>query len=874
MKFFTLCRLVLCLLWLLPLSASAQVVLSEVGWAGSDLSTADEWFELTLADPAAPAQSLSGWTLYSGADTEPMIRFGPLSVSGAIVVANYSETQSRLLAAPALVTTAVSLPNVGLRLELRRADGSVADTVVLGDHPAGRTGAGGNGWASAERLDLLRSGSDPANWRTAESAAGFDPGAPLFGTPGFAFPSMNTTSGSSSSFVSTSSSTSTSSASGSGDVLDGAALVLSSSSSSVSSSSLASSSSSTSASAAHSSSSVSTRAIPLVGRLRITEVMADPEGNDDGEWVEVANLSAETIDIAGVLLQRRGFSRSYRFVELFGSGASLEPDEHLLIPRTQSLITLPNAGGEVFLTDGEELIDSFVYPAATEGVSSGLLEGLITFFCAPTPGTPNTRILPSGSLIVQGGALSGVGRVSLNVAADLPDLPGDISCHINFGDGSAADSCNPSTHVFSSVGSYDVSLTALTACGTVEASPLVVSVLEQPAAIVLAANVSGSKTTLSSSSSGAGQRSCSPSAATGVSIAGALPNPALDDEEGEQILLKNKTKQPIDLCGWVLDDGAEGSKPFRLDGTVLSAAEVKILPRPQTGIALNNDGDSVRLFRPGDERPYSEFTYDKAAEDQMVGPDFPAFVSSSSSKTSHEESMEPYLERKNHYIQVSVPQGSDAAEGDVFMSEVLSHPAKGETEWIELENESARSVDLSGWVLDDDPNGGSTAWVMPQGTVLEAGELRVFTRAETKLSLNDGGDIVELRRGSQVMDAVDLPALKSGIAYALMADGEWCQTTSLTPGDENTCYIKDDVQPKSKTKKSKISTADPSGSGEDLLAALQSGGRRGEMGQKPQSGASYGWLVWTLAVIGSLGAVAWVWMHFDEWRWKLQEKAK
>ena len=47
-----------------PIAASVNVVISEVMWMGSDLSTADEWVELAaFSDGAAAPASLSGWTL-------------------------------------------------------------------------------------------------------------------------------------------------------------------------------------------------------------------------------------------------------------------------------------------------------------------------------------------------------------------------------------------------------------------------------------------------------------------------------------------------------------------------------------------------------------------------------------------------------------------------------------------------------------------------------------------------------------------------------------------------------------------------------------------------------------------------------------------
>lgn len=864
MPMFALHRILLVILLLTPAAVSAQVVISELGWAGSDLSTADEWLELAPTDLTVNPQSLSGWTLHVGQATEPMIRFSDLSASGAIVVSNYAEAQSRLSLVPAYVTTAVSLPNVGLLLELRRPDGSVADSVVLGDRPAGHTGAGGGIWASAERIDPLRSGADPANWRTSEGSIGFDVGAPMFGSPGLVAwltSSSSLLSSWSSSEMSQSSSESVASSSASVDSFEG-----------VSQLAAASSIASSSVSAAVS----STRATALVGKFRITEVLADPEGSDDGEWIEVANVSGETIDVSGVLLQRRGLSRSYRFVDLFGSDASLEPDEYILISREQSLLTLPNAGGEIMLTDGEEVIDLFQYPAATEGVSYGIWQGSLSLFCTPTPGRSNEQSLPTARLFVQGGTVSGVGRVSLNVAANVPDVPGAMQCQIDFGDGSIANTCNPTSHTFSSVGSYDVSLMVSTACGVITGEGLVVSVLGEPADVIRTSAITAASSSSQHSDAvpkvGIVQRSCSPSAATGVSLAGALPNPAEDDEKAEEIRLVNTSSVPADLCGWTLDDGPEGSTPFSLDGIVLLPGEEKRLPRTLTKIALNNDGDAIRLFMPGQSEPFSEIQYDDADEDEWILFGFNKGSTNKNDQKSStiEKSIYPFMKTKNQ-IPVELNLATSAGdEGDIVISEILSHPTKGETEWIELENVSSSTVDLSGWVLDDDPSGGSGPWVLPRGTSMAPQSFLVFTRADSRLSLNDGGDSVELRRGSQVMDSIDVPSLKAGLSYALLENGEWCITTAQTPNAVNHCLSAVDVQPKGKRKKTPASGS----SSPDLLASLSASRRSQSGGLKDRENPEWGWIVWIGVVIGLLGLSVWIWMHFDEWQWKLQQSGK
>lgn len=858
-----------------PVPASAQAAISELGWAGSDLSAADEWIEIAPLS-ATGSVSLSGWTVYSltGTSTQKILTIGPVTLSGAaIVVSNYAETQSRLLAPPALVTTAVSLPNSALHLELHHPDGTVVDEVLLGSQPAGHTGASGGLWATAERIDPAVSGADPANWRTATISSGFDDGAPMLGSPGsvdwWSPEDSSSASSSSESSSEESSSESSSSSSSEEEILDGAELVLSSSSSfSVASSSSAASSSSSSVT----SSSSSLPPDGLIGGFRITEVMADPSGSDDGEWVEVGNLASVPLSVDGVLLQRRGLSRTYRFVEIFGTGATFAPGEHRVVSRERSLITLPNTGGELLLTHGEALVDSFLYPAADEGVSSGRLDDETVLFCTPTPGTRNIQSLPSAGLLIQGGSLSGVGKTSLNVAADIPDLPGDVACRIDFGDGTVSESCNPGSHAFNEPGSYDVQLEVFTVCGDIQADPLTVNVDEEQSSSSSASSSSAKNSSsssksqkTSSSSSGAEQRSCPPSAATGVSIAGALPNPAEADEEFEVIVLRNEGSAAADLCGWVLDDGPEGSKPFKLDGQSIAVGGDLRLLRTVTGLALNNDGDVVRLFRPGDPEPVSTVAYEKAREDEYVGP-MAVATAHQEEKHDHDQLTEPYQMRKSPPSD-GASGATSAAPGEIILSEVMSHPQAGQPEWIELQNLSGRTVDLSGWTLDDDPAGGSTPWLIPHGATVQAGGFIVFKKTETKLSLNDSGDQVELRRGSQLLDSVELPVLKADVAFARQGEDDWCQTSRFTPGAFNVCASVSSLQSKS------TKTQNPSSSQQlGLLASLKEAPSQPGMTHDPSGGL--GWIAWAGAALLLLGAVVWAWMHVDEWRWKLQQVAE
>jgi hypothetical protein len=163
-----------------PLSARAeaapQAVISEVNWAGSQASTADEWFE--LANRGETPLDLSGWSV--NGITLPTNTI--VSAHEVFLVANYGlgDLKTTLLTKAGLVTTAVSLGNSGMTLSLATPEGVIIDSYITGSKPA--TGSTVP-FASAER-DLTT-----LEWKTASTSANLSAAGQL-GTPGVAvFPS-------------------------------------------------------------------------------------------------------------------------------------------------------------------------------------------------------------------------------------------------------------------------------------------------------------------------------------------------------------------------------------------------------------------------------------------------------------------------------------------------------------------------------------------------------------------------------------------------------------------------------------------------------------------------------------------------------------
>jgi hypothetical protein len=87
----------------------------------------------------------------------------------------------------------------------------------------------------------------------------------------------------------------------------------------------------------------------------------------------------------------------------------------------------------------------------------------------------------------------------------------------------------------------------------------------------------------------------------------------VDSRDDEWIELRNLEARAVNLAGWAVDDVADGgSKPYTLPaGSVIPPDGFLVLFGRQTGIALNNDGDTVRLVRP-DGSLADEFVFTKS----------------------------------------------------------------------------------------------------------------------------------------------------------------------------------------------------------------------------------------------------------------------
>lgn len=125
----------------------------------------------------------------------------------------------------------------------------------------------------------------------------------------------------------------------------------------------------------------------------------------------------------------------------------------------------------------------------------------------------------------------------------------------------------------------------------------------------------------------------------------------------------------------------------------------------------------------------------------------------------------------------------------VIVNEFLANPIGSDTaaEFIELKNAGNAAVDLSGWRLDDVFNEGSASYVMPGGTMIGAGSVKAFSRTETKLALNNGGDSVRLLSPDGIERSLFSysDTVAEGQSYNYTESGRYVLSTTITEGKEN-----------------------------------------------------------------------------------------
>ncbi len=146
----------------------------------------------------------------------------------------------------------------------------------------------------------------------------------------------------------------------------------------------------------------------------------------------------------------------------------------------------------------------------------------------------------------------------------------------------------------------------------------------------------------------------------------------------------------------------------------------------------------------------------------------------------------PLLQRRgeNDEEGVSLPAGR---QGEVIINEILPNPegTDRDGEFIELKNNSTQRINLLNWQLDDS-EGGSRPYTINSDAWIDIEEYLLIHRTESGLALNNTFDSARLFNSfNELIDSIDYENVIEGESYARGKNGKWFWTEVITPETEN-----------------------------------------------------------------------------------------
>ncbi len=399
----------------------------------------------------------------------------------------------------------------------------------------------------------------------------------------------------------------------------------------------------------------------------INEFLAAPKTAYSQEWIELYNKENTSLDLGNWQLDDiEGGTSPYTLPE----GTTIESEGFLVFTRT---FGLNNDGDTVRLLNSTgTLVDSHSY----SGISYDLSEGRVpdggetwTTFATPTPGAANSNNPPEIADVQRSPLYPGAGdRVK-------------ISCEVEDSDLSSV------TLKYSTGGDYlEVTMNLenekyrgeIPSQGEGSKVNYYVEVRDQ-----------GGQTSTSATyfyRVGVEPR---------VVINEFLPDPSSDwngdgrvDSNDEWIELYNKESEAVDISNWILDDlESGGTEPYPI-GTTIPSGGFLTFHKSETGVGLNNGGDTVRLLDSAGDLVDS-YAYSSSSDDISQGrvPDGGnnwAFLDNPTPGTANPAAL------------------ATVSSGEVVISEIMYDPLSNDydCEWIELYNKEDKAVNLKSWILE------------------------------------------------------------------------------------------------------------------------------------------------------------------------------
>ncbi len=358
--------------------------------------------------------------------------------------------------------------------------------------------------------------------------------------------------------------------------------------------------------------SASTKTTKGKSKIIISEIFPNPKGSDEQtEFIELYNAGQETVDLFEWQIADEG-KRRFRFK----ISRKIKAKSYLILFRKETKLAMNNNGDTISLykKDRKTALQKISYKKASENMSYNCLTSdleilgkLANVDClwseTLTPGEANKIHLPNRAPNVDfsvGDFLLARNPILFD-SSDTIDLDDDeLEYSWDFGDGYFSYFAMPD-HTFAKAGEYEVLLEVSDGELSAEAKRKInimdwkINTEELTSSRELILNYKD------------------------IKISQVLPNPEGTDIDGEYVEIINSGQDKINLLNWQIDDAEGGSRPYTFKNPLyLSAGQSYLLAREDSGIALNNNRDEVRIIAP-DKSIVDLLSYSKPKEGEVYG---------------------------------------------------------------------------------------------------------------------------------------------------------------------------------------------------------------------------------------------------------------
>lgn len=333
------------------------------------------------------------------------------------------------------------------------------------------------------------------------------------------------------------------------------------------------------------------------GDLIINEIFPNPTENPEkNEFIEIKNISNKTINLKNFILKNAN-KYSYVIAEV-----GLAPQAIVVFYRSQTNLAIANTKEKITLYSNENKIIDEVSLKNSEMNNASWQKNLDKNadddFCwqSPTPGQENIcQSIVRPIINLTGPEAGEVFETLFFDASDSFDkFNREMKFVWEFGDGRMAFGSR-ARQIYITPGSYEVKL------------KIIIDELASSTEILKVKIKDGAKAT---STSPLPNTSTSTESFVvknleylpNIFISEFLADPKEDEAANEFIEIFSNETKPYDLSNFMLSDGGAKTKPFILPpNTIIKPGQYLAFFRSQTKIALNNDGDTIKLMAPNNQ---------------------------------------------------------------------------------------------------------------------------------------------------------------------------------------------------------------------------------------------------------------------------------